>query len=101
GAYFRAQLLVALIDAVLIGIGLWILGVPLVLPLAALIFLGGLFPIVGAIVAGAIAVVVALADQGPVIALITLAIVIGVQQLESNILEPIIHRRVIQLHPLV
>ena len=101
GAYFRAQLLIALVDAVLIGIGLWILGIPLVLPLAVLIFIGGLFPIVGAVVTGAIAVAVALADQGLVVALIALAIVVGVQQLESNLLQPVIQRRVIFLHPLV
>lgn len=101
GAYFRAQLLVAFVDAVFIGIGLLILGVPLAMPLAILVFIGGLFPIVGAIVTGFIAVIVALADQGLVVALIVLGLVVLVQQLESNVLQPVIQRRVIFLHPLV
>ena len=69
GAYFRGQLLIAFVDALFIGIGLWILGVPLVLPLAVLVFLGGLIPIVGAVVSGAVAVVVALAALLPTTAL--------------------------------
>jgi putative heme transporter len=101
GAYFRGQLLVALVDAVLIGLGLLILGVPLALPLAVLIFFGGLFPVIGAVVTGALAVLVALAFEGLVVALIVLGIVLVVQQLESNVLEPIILGRAIHLHPLV
>jgi putative heme transporter len=101
GSYFRGQLLVALVDAVFIGIGLLILGVPLALPLAVLIFFGGLFPIVGAVTTGALAVLVALADAGPVTALIVLGLVLLVQQLESNVLEPLILGHVISLHPLV
>jgi predicted PurR-regulated permease PerM len=101
GRYFRGQLLVAFVDAVLIGIGLVILGVPLALPLAVLIFFGGLFPIVGAVATGGLAVLVALADGGLTTGLIVLAIVIAVQQAESNILEPLILGRVIALHPLV
>lgn len=101
GSYFRGQLLVALVDAVLIGIGLVVVGVPLALPLAVLIFFGGLFPIVGAVVSGAVAVVVALADAGVTTALIVTAIVIGVQQLESNVLEPVVLSHAIRLHPLM
>lgn len=101
GAYFRGQLLVALVDAVVIGLGLLVLGVPLALPLAVLIFFGGLFPIVGAVVTGALAVLVALADGGLVVGLIVLGLVLLVQQLESNVLEPIILARAIDLHPLV
>jgi putative heme transporter len=101
GSYFRGQLLVALVDAILIGIGLVILGVPLALPLAVLIFFGGLFPIVGAVASGALAVLVALADGGLTTGLIVLAIVIAVQQFESNVLEPVILGRAIELHPLV
>jgi putative heme transporter len=101
GRYFRGQLLVAFVDAVFIGIGLLILGVPLALPLAVLIFFGGLFPIVGAVATGALAVLVALADGGLTTALIVLGLVLVVQQLESNVLEPVILGRVIDLHPLV
>lgn len=100
GRYFRGQLVVALVDALFIGLGLWILGVPLVLPLAVLVFLGGLFPIVGAVISGAVAVLVALASQGFVIALATLAVVIAVQQLESNVLAPLVLGRALALHPL-
>jgi putative heme transporter len=101
GKYFRGQMLVALVDAIGIGIGLLILGVPLALPLAVLVFFGGLFPIVGAVVTGALAVLVALADQGLTTGLIVLGIVLAVQQLESNVLEPVILGRAIHLHPLV
>ncbi|HVM14180.1 MAG TPA: AI-2E family transporter [Egibacteraceae bacterium] len=101
GSYFRGQLLVALVDAVLIGLGLLILGIPLALPLAVLIFFGGLFPIVGAVVTGAVAVLVALADAGLGTALIVLGIVVAVQQLESNVLEPVVLSHATKLHPLM
>jgi putative heme transporter len=101
GKYFRGQMLVAFVDAVGIGIGLLILGVPLAIPLAVLVFFGGLFPIVGAVVTGALAVLVALADQGLTTALIVLGLVLAVQQLESNVLEPVILGRAIHLHPLL
>jgi putative heme transporter len=101
GKYFRGQMLVAFVDAVGIGIGLLILGVPLALPLAVLVFFGGLFPIVGAVVTGALAVLVALADQGLTVALIVAGLVLAVQQLESNVLEPVILGRAIHLHPIV
>jgi putative heme transporter len=101
GRYFRGQLLVALVDAVFIGLGLVLLGVPLALPLSVLIFFGGLFPIVGAITTGTLAILVALADDGLTTGLIVLGLVIAVQQLESNVLEPLILGRVIALHPLV
>lgn len=101
GAYFRGQLLIAFVDAVLIGLGLVILGIPLALPLAVLIFFGGLFPIVGAVATGALAVFVALAHAGVGTALITLGIVVGVQQLEGNVLEPLVLGHVVALHPLL
>lgn len=101
GPYFRGQLLVALVDAVFIGLGLVLLGVPLALPLAVLIFFGGMFPIVGAVTTGTLAVLVAFADGGLTMGLIVLALVLGVQQLESNVLEPYILGRVVHLHPLV
>lgn len=101
GAYFRGQLLVATVDAALIGLGLWLLQIPLALPLAFVIFLGGLFPIVGAIVSGTLAVLVALAHGGLVTALVVAGLVIGVQQLESNLLQPFIVGRATRLHPLL
>ena len=100
GAYFRGQLFIALVDAIFIGVGIALLGVPLALPLAVLVFFGGLFPIIGAFLSGGVAVLVALADGGPVIALAALAVVVGVQQLESNILEPVVLSRAVHLHPL-
>ncbi|WP_052667260.1 AI-2E family transporter [Nitriliruptor alkaliphilus] len=99
--YLRGQLLVAAVDAFFIGVGLVILGVPLALPLAILVLFGGLFPIVGAVVTGALAVLVALADGGLTTGLIVAGIVLAVQQLESNVLEPYILGRSIRLHPLV
>jgi len=100
GAYFRGQLAIAAVDAVLIGIGLLLLGVPLALPLALLVFLGGMFPIVGAFLAGGVAVLVALADGGVGLGLAVLALNVGVQQVEGNVLEPLIMGRATELHPL-
>ncbi|MEX2660074.1 MAG: AI-2E family transporter [Acidimicrobiales bacterium] len=101
GGYFRGQLVVAAVDAVFIGLGLLVLGVPLALPLAVLVFFGGLFPIVGAFTAGALAVLVALADGGLPAALAVLVLNIAVQQLEGNLLQPVVVGRVTRLHPLV
>ena len=100
GAYFRGQLFIALVDAVFIGLGLALLRVPLALPLAVLIFFGGLFPIVGAFVSGTVAVLVALADRGIGVALIVLVIVLAVQQIEGNVLAPLVLGRATALHPL-
>jgi predicted PurR-regulated permease PerM len=101
GAYLRGQLLVATVDAVFIGLGLWLLGVPLALPLAVLVFFGALFPIVGAFVSGLVAVLVALADAGLVTAILTLVLIVVVQQLEGNLLQPVIMGSIVALHPLV
>jgi putative heme transporter len=101
GGYVRGTATIALIDAIGIGIGLAIIGVPLVLPLATLVFLGGFLPVIGAALAGLIAVLVALAAGGPIQALVALALIIGVQQLEGNVLQPIIMRRAVALHPVV
>jgi putative heme transporter len=101
GAYFRGQLVVAAVDAVLIGIGLVVLGVPAALPLAVIVFFGGLFPIVGAFTAGALAVLVALADGGLGVALAVLVLNVAVQQAEGNLLEPLVVGRATRLHPLV
>lgn len=100
GGYIRGQLLIALIDAVFIGAGLAILRVPLALPLGVLVFFGGLFPIVGAFAAGMVAVLVALAEGGLVKALLVVALIVGVQQLEGHLLQPLILGRAVELHPL-
>jgi predicted PurR-regulated permease PerM len=99
--FIRQQAFVGLIDAVFIGIGLLVLGVPLVLPLMVLTFLGGFIPIIGAFVAGAFAVLVALVSVGFTKALIVLAIVVLVQQIEGNVLQPILQGRGLNLHAAV
>lgn len=98
-SFVRVTVVVALIDAVGIGLGLWITGVPLVLPLAALVFFGAFVPIVGAFVTGLVAVLVALVSQGPLIALVVTGIVVLVQQLEGNVFEPLLVSRSVKLHP--
>jgi predicted PurR-regulated permease PerM len=99
-AYVKATVLVAFVDAVGIGIGAAVLGVPLALPLAALVFLSSFIPVVGATLSGAVAVLVALVAVGPWTALIMLGVVIGVQQLEGHVLQPLIMGRAVALHPL-
>ena len=99
-SYVRATAIVALVDAVGIGIGLWILGVPLVIPLAALVFLGAFIPILGSFLAGSVAVLVALVTGGPVTALIALGIVVLVMQLEGHVMQPLLLGRAVRVHPL-
>jgi predicted PurR-regulated permease PerM len=98
--YVRATLLVALVDAVGIGTGLAIMGIPLALPLASLVFLGAFIPLVGAVIAGFLAVIVALIAKGWVFALITLGLIIAVQQLEGHVLQPLVMGRAVSIHPL-
>jgi predicted PurR-regulated permease PerM len=98
--YVRATFLVALVDAVGIGTGLAIMGIPLALPLASLVFLGAFIPLVGAVVAGFLAVVVALIAKGWIFALITLGLIIAVQQLEGHVLQPLVMGRAVSIHPL-
>jgi predicted PurR-regulated permease PerM len=98
GAFVRSQAAVGLLDAVLIGLGLWIVGVPLVLPLAVLTFVSAFVPIVGALFAGLVAVLIALVSNGLTDALIVLAIIIVVQQLEGNVFQPMIQSRGLGLH---
>lgn len=100
GAYIRGLLAIGLVDAVLIGVGLALLRVPLSLPLAVLVFFGALFPIVGAFLAGTVAVLVALATNGPGAAVAVLLLIVAVQQLEGHILAPILLGRATELHPL-
>jgi len=99
--FMHTQVIVGLIDAVFIGVGLLLVGVPLVLPLAVLTFVGAFIPIIGAFVAGGVAVLVALVSEGFVAALIVLAIIIVVQQLEGNVFAPILQGRSLQLHAAV
>jgi putative heme transporter len=101
GEFIRVQALVALVDAVLIGLGLVVLGVPLAIPLAVLTFLGGFVPIVGALVAGALSVLVALVSNGFTTALIVLVLIVVVQQLEGNVLQPVLQGRSLRLHAAV
>jgi predicted PurR-regulated permease PerM len=98
--YVRATFLVALVDAVGIGTGLAIMSVPLALPLASLVFLGAFIPLVGAVITGFLAVVVALITKGFVYALVTLGVVIAVQQLEAHVLQPLVMGRAVSIHPL-
>lgn len=101
GGYVRGTAIVALVDAVAIGIGLAIVGVPLVLPLSVLVFLLAFIPLVGATLAGILCALVALVAVGPVEALIVVAIVIAVNQLEGDLLQPVVMGRTLRLHPLV
>ena len=98
--FVRATILVAFVDAVGIMIAAAVLDVPFVLAIGLLVFLGGFVPFVGATVSGLVATLVALVDQGPIVALIMLACVLAVQQLESNILQPFLMGRMVALHPL-
>lgn len=98
--YLRGIAIVAFADAALIGIALVIIGVPLVLPLVLLTFLGAFIPIVGAVVAGFAAIMVALVSNGFLAALLVLVAVVGIQQLEGNVLQPFVVGRAVELHPL-
>jgi putative heme transporter len=99
-AYVRATAAVAVVDAVGIGIALIVLGVPLAVPLAALVFLSAFVPIIGSVLAGGVAVLIALVAVGWVSALVLLGVVVAVMQLESHILQPLLLGRAVQLHPL-
>ena len=98
--FVRATVLVAAVDALFIAVGAAIIGVPFALAIGVLVFLGAFVPIIGATIAGTVAVLVALVDQGPIQALIMLAIVIGVQQLEGHVLQPFLMGRWVSVHPL-
>ena len=99
-SFTRATLLVAASDAIGIGVGAAILGVPFASGIPLLVFFGAFIPVIGAAISGTVAVMLALVALGPVQALIMLAIVIGVQQLESHVLQPFLVGRVMRLHPL-
>ncbi|MRK00903.1 AI-2E family transporter [Aeromicrobium sp. S22] len=99
-AFVRATVLVAFTDAVGIALGAWLLGVPLTLAIGVLVFLGAFIPIIGALLSGMVAVLVALVSQGPLTALFMLLVVIAVQQLESHVLQPFLMGRLVAVHPL-
>ena len=100
-AYILAQATVALVDAVFIGLALWLLDVPLALALTVMIFFAGFIPVVGAVTTGVLATMVTLVAHGWVTALVVLGIVLVVQQLESNILQPFLVGKTLKLHPAV
>ncbi|MEV5337202.1 AI-2E family transporter [Streptomyces sp. NPDC052676] len=99
--FMRGTTLIALIDAVLITVGLLVLDVPGAAGLGALVFVGAYIPYLGAFISGAVAVLVALADRGFVIALWALGVVLAVQVLEGHVLQPMIQSRTVQMHPAV
>ncbi|WP_425553009.1 AI-2E family transporter [Gordonia caeni] len=98
GGFIRTQAIVSAVDAILIGIGLVILDVPLAGVLVVITFMGGFVPIVGAFVAGALAVLIALVANGLTSALIVLGIILAVQQLEGNVLSPWLQSKAMELH---
>jgi len=100
GNFVRVQILVATIDAVGIGLGAFLLGLPLVVPIAVFVFLGSFIPVVGAVLTGALAVVVALVYHGWLAALIMLAVVLLVQEIEGHVLQPLIMGSAVKVHPL-
>jgi len=101
GGYVRGTAIIAFVDGAAIGIGLAILGVPLALPLAVIVFLTAFIPLIGATVAGILAALVALVANGWVVALIVVGIVVVVNQLEGNFLQPVVMAQSLKLHPLV
>jgi putative heme transporter len=101
GGFIRSQAIVGFIDAVCIGIGLVILGVPLALPLAVLTFFGAFIPIVGSLTAGVLSVLIALVSNGFTNAVIVLILILAVQQIEGNLLQPLVQGRGLGLHPAV
>ncbi|MFF2998172.1 AI-2E family transporter [Streptomyces sp. NPDC057950] len=99
-AYARGTMIVAFIDALFIGVGIYFLGVPLAVPIGVVIFLSSFVPLVGAVASGAIAVVVALVTQGVFTALMVLVVVLLVQQIEGHVLQPFILGQAVRVHPL-
>lgn len=98
--FVNVQIFVAAVDALGIGLGAFFLGLPLVIPIAVAVFLGGFVPIIGAFVTGALAAFIALVYAGPIAALIMVIIVLAVQQLESQVLQPLVMGAAVKVHPL-
>lgn len=101
GGYLRGTAIIALVDATLIGITLVVVGVPLVIPLVVLTFFGAFFPLIGAFVAGILAALVALVTNGPLDALIVAGAILVIQQVEGDVLQPIVMGKSVRLHPIV
>ncbi len=101
GGYLRGTAVVALVDAVLIGLTLLLVGVPLVIPLAVLTFFAAFFPLIGAVAAGVVAALVALVTGGPVDAAIVGAAILVIQQVEGDVLQPLVMGKAVSLHPVV
>lgn len=99
--YIRGVAIIGLFDAALIAIALWIVGSPLVAPLAVIVFFGAFIPLVGAFVSGLLATAVALVNGGLTDGLIILAVVVGVQQFEGDVIMPLVFGQTLRLHPLV
>ncbi|WP_066289722.1 AI-2E family transporter [Arthrobacter sp. B6] len=101
GAYVRGIMVIASIDAAGIGLAMLLLGVPLALPLTAIVFLGGFIPVAGATITGIFVVLFAFVTKGGGAALALAVAVIAVQQLEGNLMQPVIMGNAVKLHPLV
>lgn len=99
--YIRATVIIGALDGLFIGVALLVLDVPLAVPLAALTFVGGFFPVVGATVAGLLATLVAAASHGIATGLTVLVVIIIVQQVDGNLFQPVIMGRSVHLHPIV
>ena len=104
-SFVRVQIFVAFVDAVGIGLGAWVIGLffggfPLVIPIAIAVFLGSFIPVVGAVLTGVLAVFVALVYLNPFAALLMLAVVIAVQQIEGHVLQPLVMGSAVKVHPL-
>lgn len=100
GAYVRGTAIVAAVDAICIGAALLIMGVPLALPLSVIVFVGAFIPLVGATAAGVLAALIALVANGPVVALVVIIVIIAVNQLEGNFLQPVVMGRTLSIHAL-
>ncbi|MDY2942049.1 MAG: AI-2E family transporter [Varibaculum sp.] len=106
GSYARTQMIVAAIDAIFIGLGAFLIGVKLAVPIGVLVFLGAFIPIVGAVVTGGLASLVALVDPGHfadrpyMAAIVMLIIIIAVQQIESHLLQPLLMSSAVDIHPM-
>jgi predicted PurR-regulated permease PerM len=98
--YMRGTTVVALIHSLLLGLAMWILGVPLVLPLMVLIFIAAYIPLIGILLVGALAILIALVTKGVVAAVILLAVLLVENQIEGHLLQPLVVGRIIKLHPL-
>ncbi|WP_329609285.1 AI-2E family transporter [Arthrobacter sp. ATA002] len=101
GGYVRGTAIVAAVDSICIGAALFILQVPLALPLSVIVFVGSFIPLVGATAAGVLAALIALVASGPLVALIVVIVIIAVNQLEGNFLQPVVMGRTLSIHALV